>query len=95
MEQQSVRQMQGAVELARDATVAATTAIGEVHTQSANVPYAILKQIPLVRSPAGRIERIQSCITVVVYQSIHTISMLSASVATQALGAFEHKAAGK
>jgi hypothetical protein len=95
VEKQSVRQMQGAVGLARDATAAVTSAIGDVHTQTANVPYAILKQIPLVRGPVVRIERVQSCITVVVYQSIHTISTLSAFVVTQALGAFEHKSTGK
>jgi hypothetical protein len=93
VEEQSVRQMQGAVDLLCDATVATSDAIGEAHTQTASVPYAVLKRIPLVRGPAGRIESIQSCITVVVYESIRTISVLGAFVATQALGALGHKTA--
>ena len=87
--------MQGAVDLLCDATVATSDAIGEAHAQTANVPYAVLKSIPLVRGPAGRIESIQSRITVVVYESIRTISVFSAFVATQALGAIGHKAAEK
>jgi hypothetical protein len=95
VEKQSIRQLQGAAELLRDATVAISAAIGETHAQTASVPYTVLKRIPLVRGPARRIETIQSHITVVVYQSIRTLTTLSAFVVTQALGAFEHDTAGK
>jgi hypothetical protein len=95
VEYQSVRQMQGAVALLCDATVAGSAAIGEIHAQTAGVPYAVLKQIPLVRGPAGRIEKVQSCIIVAIYQSIHTISTLSAFVATHALATLANKTAGE
>ena len=95
MEEQSVRQMQGVVELLRDAAVATSHAIGEAHARIANVPYAVLKRIPLVRGPSGRIESIQLCITAVFYASFRTISVRSAFVATQALGTLGHKTAEK
>ena len=87
--------MQGVVDLLRDVTVATFDAIGEAHAQITNVPYAVLKRIPLVRGPTGRIESIQSCITVVFYESIRMISLFSAFVATQALGTLRDKTAEK
>jgi uncharacterized protein (DUF2236 family) len=95
VDNQSVRQMQGAVDLLRDATVAGSVAIGEIHARTAGVPYAVLKHIPLARGPAGRIEKVQSCITVAVYQSIHTFSTLSAFVAKHALDTLVNKTAGE
>jgi hypothetical protein len=94
LDNQSVRQMQGVVDLLRDGTVAASDRISKAHAQTACVPYAILKSIPLVRVPAERIESIQSCITVVVYQSVRAISTLSAFAAAQAISASENRTAG-
>jgi hypothetical protein len=87
MEEQTVRQLHGAVDLLRDATVEGAGAIETVHVQTAHVPYNVLKRIPLIGGPAGRIEQVQGFITSGIYRSVRVLAALSAFAAAKALQA--------
>lgn len=85
MQEQTRHQMQGAVELLRDATQGAAGAIGTAHEDIAAIPYAVLRRIPLLAGPAGAIERTQLGITRLAYRSVGAIAGAAAAVATRLL----------
>jgi hypothetical protein len=85
VEKQTVRQLQGAIDLLHDATTAAADAIGTAQADTARVPYAVLKAIPGIRRPAAMVERTQSGITELVYWSIRSITVVSTAAASRVL----------
>ena len=82
MEEQTRQQVQGAVELARDAVQAGARSIGAAHEEIADIPYRVLRRIPVVARPAGAIGRVQQGITRFVYAAVGATSGLATAVAT-------------
>jgi hypothetical protein len=82
MEPQTVRQVEGAVELLNDATTGGSRAIAGAQAEIAAVPYTVLKRLPGIGRVAAVIERSQATITRGVYWSVRTISGISAAAAT-------------
>lgn len=74
MDKHTVQQMQGAVELARDAVLVGTGKIGATHLEIADIPYHFLRRVPLVAGPAGAVERVQQGIARLVYASLSVIA---------------------
>lgn len=91
MEQQTVRQLEGVVELVNDAMTSGSRAIGGAHAEIAAVPYAVLKPLPGIGRVAAVIERSQVTITRGVYWSIRTISGVTTVAATAAVRAIARR----
>lgn len=70
MEEQTVRQVQGAVELLRDGVQGAARSIGAVQEEIAGISYGVLRHIPLVAGPAAAAGRVQMDITQLAYRSV-------------------------
>lgn len=87
MEEQTVRQMQGAVDLLRDGIQAGAGSIGAAHQEIAEIPYRVLRRIPGVSRPAGAIGRIQRGITHLAYAGVGAIAGVVAAAATRLLQA--------
>lgn len=85
MDKHTVQQMQGAVELARDAVLVGTGKIGATHQEIADIPYHFLRRVPLVAGPAGAVERVQQGITHLVYASLSVIAGVVAVAAKHLL----------
>jgi hypothetical protein len=85
MEQQTARQLQGAVELIRDVTQGAASSIGAAQEDIAGVPYRVLQHVPLLAGPAHVIERVQRTITRTAYCSVGVIAGVAATAATRLL----------
>ncbi len=92
MDKQTVRQLQGAIDLLHDATTAVAGAVGTSQTGTARVPYAVLKSIPGIRKPAAMVERTQSNITELVYWSIRSITVVSTAAAGRVLRHLDQRA---
>lgn len=82
MEEQSARQAQGTVELLRDAVQAGAKSIGAAHQDIAELPYAILRRIPVISRPARRIGQVQTHVTGVAYRSVGMVAGAVAAIAT-------------
>jgi hypothetical protein len=89
MQKQTVQQMQGAVELLRDAVQVGTEKIGAAHQEIADVPYRILRRVPVVSGPAGTVEHMQTGITQWAYTSVAAIAWLVAAAAKRLLQTVE------
>lgn len=85
MDKHTVQQMQGAVELLRDAVQVGTDKIGATHQEIADVPYRILRRVPLVSKPASVAERVQTGITHWAYASVSAIAGAVAAAANYLL----------
>ena len=70
MEEQTVQQLQGAAELLRDGVQAAARSIETAHLEIAEVPYRVLRRVPLVALPAAAVGRVQRDITQLAYRSV-------------------------
>jgi hypothetical protein len=81
MDEQTVRQLQGAVELLRDGVQGAAAAIGTAQEEIAGIPYAVLRAIPVVKGPAAAAERAQSDITGLAYGSVRAVTGVTAAAA--------------
>lgn len=82
MREPTRQQIQGTIELLRDATQAAAKSIGAAHEDIAGIPYAALRCVPLLARPADAIERTQLGITRLVYGSVAAVAGATATVAT-------------
>lgn len=87
MEKQAVQQMQGAVELMRDAVQVGAGSIGAAHQELAGIPYRVLQHVPLLSRPAGVVERMQRDITQLAYSTVRAIAGVVAAAATRSLNA--------
>ena len=81
MEEQTMRQAQGAVELLRDGVQGAAAAIGAAQEEIAAIPYGVLRRVPLAAGPAAAAERIQRDITGLVYGSVRAVTGVTAAAA--------------
>lgn len=81
MEERTVRQLQGAVELLRDGVQGAAAALGTVQEEIAGIPYAALRQVPLVRGPAAVAGRAQKDITRLTYDAVRVAAGTAAAAA--------------
>jgi len=79
MEEQTAQQAQGAVELLRDAVQAGARSIGAAHQEIADLPYAILRCIPVVSRPASAIGQVQTKITRAAYRSVGVVTGIVAA----------------
>ena len=87
MEEQTKRQMQGAVELLRDVVQAGAGSIGAAHQEIAEVPYRVLSHIPGISRPAGAIGNIQREVTQLAYATVGAIAGAVAAATTHLLQA--------
>ena len=87
MQHQTVRQLQGAVDLLRDAVQGTAVALGAAHAEIAGQPYNVLRRIPLVSRPAGAVESMQRDITRLVYRSVGAVAGAAACAAALLLQA--------
>ena len=85
MDEQTVRQVQGAVELLRDGVQGAAKSIGAAQEEMAGIPYGVLSCIPLVRGPAAAAGRVQRDITRLAYGSVSAAAGAVAAGVTRLL----------
>ncbi|MBK8046366.1 MAG: hypothetical protein IPK16_04075 [Anaerolineales bacterium] len=81
METETVRQLHGAKDLARDVVDVAVQKIGNVHLAIARRPYAMLARFPVVAPVSKQVEQLQTEITVGVYGAIRVVNRLVATAA--------------
>ena len=74
MEQSTLRQLRGAVELAADTVEATTNAASTTHRTIMAGTYDILALVPPLARPVRLLERIQWTITAGVYESVLVIN---------------------
>lgn len=85
MEEQTVRQLQGAADLLQDAVTHGAGAIERAHLQTMRVPYAVLERVRPIAGPVRVVERVQVELTVVVYGAVRGIAGLAAAATRKAI----------
>ena len=85
MDEVTMRQMRGALELIRDAVDGAAVAIGRAHGDIARSPYQILAWLTPIAPAVRAIENAQKQVTEGVYEAIRAINQVAATAAISAL----------
>ena len=81
MEEQTMRQWQGVVELLHDGVQGAAAAIEAAQAEITAVPYGVLRHVPLAAGPAAAAERAQRDITRLAYGSVRVVTGVTAAAA--------------
>lgn len=85
MDELTMRQMRGALELTRDAVDGAAVAIGRAHGDIARSTYRIVACVAPIAPAARAIEAAQMQMTDGVYEAIRAVNQVAATAAISAL----------